>query len=64
MDAVRDAIADLTAEDLARVCVPPATPGHPTRAHSMLHCLHVILGEEWEHSRYANRDLDILAARR
>ncbi len=64
MDAVRDAIADRTAEDLARVCVPPATPGHPTQAHSMLHCLHVILDEEWEHSRYANRDLDILAARR
>ena len=29
----------------------------------MLECLHVILDEEWEHNRYANRDLDVLAAR-
>jgi uncharacterized protein YjbI with pentapeptide repeats len=63
MDAVKETIAALTREDLVRVCVPPDAPGHPAEAHSVLSCLHVILDEEWEHSRYANRDLDILDAR-
>jgi hypothetical protein len=61
MDAVRDTIEALTPAELERVCVPPDAPGHPTEPHSVLECLHVILDEEWEHSRYANRDLDILA---
>jgi hypothetical protein len=63
MDAVQETIAALTREELERVCVPPDAPGHPTEAHSVLACLHVILDEEWEHSRYANRDLDLLHAR-
>lgn len=62
MDAVRETIAALTPEELERVCVPPDSSGHPTEAVSVLHCLHVILNEEWEHSRYANRDLDMLDA--
>jgi DinB family protein len=60
MGEVRDTIAALTAEELARECVPPATLGHPTRPHSVLHCIHVILNEEYEHHRYAVRDLDTL----
>ena len=64
MDAVEETIAALEAADLERVCVPPDTPGHPEETNTLLHCLHVILNEEWEHNRYANRDLDILAARR
>lgn len=63
MDAVQGTIAALTREELERVCIPPDAPGHPTEAHTVLSCLHVILDEEWEHSRYANRDLDILDAR-
>jgi uncharacterized protein YjbI with pentapeptide repeats len=63
MDAVKETIAALTSEELRRVCVPPESPGHPSEAHSVLDCLHVILDEEWEHSRYANRDLAVLEAR-
>jgi hypothetical protein len=63
MDAVKETIAALTSEDLERLCVPPETPGHPDEARTVLECLHVILDEEWEHSRYANRDLAILEAR-
>ncbi len=63
MDAVKETMAALTSEELKRVCVPPKTPGHPTEPRSVLACLHVILEEEWEHSRYANRDLDILDTR-
>jgi hypothetical protein len=63
MDAVKATIQGLDPQELERICEPPATPGHPTNAHSVLKCLHVILDEEWEHSRYANRDLDVLFAR-
>jgi DinB superfamily len=63
MQAVKETIAAVTSDELERVCVPPDSPGHPAEPHSVLECLHVILDEEWEHSRYANRDLDALAAR-
>ena len=29
---------------------------------SVIGCVQVVLGEEWAHNRYANRDLDVLAA--
>jgi hypothetical protein len=64
MDDVKATIQGLDAQELERVCEPPVTPGHPTEAHTVLNCLHVILDEEWEHSRYANRDLDVLLAHR
>jgi hypothetical protein len=63
MNAVGETIATVTVEDLDRMCIPPEGPGHPSEPRTVLECLHVILDEEWEHSRYANRDLDILAAR-
>jgi hypothetical protein len=28
---------------------------------SVMSCIHVVLGEEWAHNRYANRDLEVLA---
>ncbi len=64
MAEVRETIAAATPEELARVCVPPATPGHPDQPHSVLACLHVILDEEWEHHRYAVRDLAAIEAGR
>jgi DinB family protein len=63
MDPVKEVITALTAQKLERICIPPDAPGHPTEEHSVLECLHVILEEEWEHSRYANRDLDIIESR-
>jgi hypothetical protein len=63
MNAVRATIQGLDARELERICEPPATPGHPAEAHSVLQCLHIILDEEWEHGRYANRDLEVLFAR-
>jgi hypothetical protein len=60
MDEVKQTIAALTPVELERVCVPPATPGHPNSPHSVLACLHVIVNEEYEHHRYAERDLAIL----
>ena len=60
MRLVGQTIATVTPQDLEREHTPPNTPGHPTAPHTTLHCLHVILNEEWQHSRYANRDLAIL----
>ena len=57
MDEVKETIVALTAKELDRVCTPPDAPGHPNHAHSVQECLHVILNEEWEHNRYAVRDL-------
>jgi uncharacterized protein YjbI with pentapeptide repeats len=62
MDSVRQTIARTSQEDLLRMCVPPDTTHHPNQPRTVLQCLHVILDEEWEHNRYANRDLAALQA--
>ena len=63
MDEVRDVIRGATTRKLERNCVPPDTPGHPSKEHTVLECLHVILKEEWQHHRYAIRDLEVLEKR-
>jgi hypothetical protein len=64
MDEVRDVIAGAPTEELERNCIPPDSPGHPRKDHTVLQCLHVILKEEWQHHRYAVRDLEVLERRR
>ncbi|WP_148615409.1 DinB family protein [Nocardioides rubriscoriae] len=54
---VRDLLADVTADDLRVARRRPWAPEHPV---ATLRCLHTILEEEWEHHRYAVRDLDTL----
>jgi len=63
MDEVREVIAGATAEELERNCVPPDSPGHPRKDHTVRQCLQVILKEEWQHHRYAVRDLEVLEKR-
>jgi hypothetical protein len=58
---VRDHLAAVTREDLAAERRNPWSPEHPE---TVLSCLHTILEEEWEHHRYAVRDLDAIAAGR
>jgi hypothetical protein len=58
--AVRAQLESLTNDDLAQIRRAPDEPGHPNGENSVLHCVHVILNEEWEHHRYAIRDLDAL----
>lgn len=60
MDEVAHVIANLTPEALDRVWTPPNASGHPEGEHTVLECLHVIFNEEWEHHRYATRDLEVL----
>ena len=57
---VRDFLAAVTPEELAATRRNPHDPAHPETTRS---CLHVILEEEWEHHRYAVRDLDSIEAR-
>lgn len=56
---VRDFLATVTAEELAAERPNPHAPEYPE---TVLSCLHTILEEEWEHQRYAVRDLDRIAA--
>jgi hypothetical protein len=56
---VRDFLATVTADELAVERRNPHEPQYPETTRS---CLHVILEEEWEHYRYAVRDLDAIEA--
>ena len=57
---VRNFLAGITPEQLDEERRNPHDPQYPETVRS---CLHVILGEEWEHHRYAVRDLDTITAR-
>ena len=57
---VRDFLATVTSDELAATRKNPHAPEYPETVRS---CLHVILEEEWEHHRYAVRDLDAIEAK-
>jgi hypothetical protein len=57
---MRDFLASVTPAELAATRKNPHNPKYPE---TTLSCLHVILEEEWEHQRYAIRDLDAIEAR-
>ncbi|WP_298748584.1 DinB family protein [uncultured Serinicoccus sp.] len=57
---VRDHLATVTTDDLQ---VPRRNPWAPAYPESTLSCLRTILEEEWEHLRFAQRDLDVIDAR-
>ena len=57
---VRDFLAGVTAEQLDE---ERRNPHAPERRETVRACLHVVLEEEWEHLRFATRDLDVLASR-
>lgn len=56
---VRDLLATVTAAQLAEERPNPWAPEHPE---TVLSCLHTVLEEEWEHHRFARRDLDAVQA--
>jgi uncharacterized protein YjbI with pentapeptide repeats len=56
---VREFLASVTSADLAATRLNPHNPEYQVTA---LSCLHVILNEEWEHHRYAVRDLGAIEA--
>ncbi len=54
---VRDVLAAVTDDELAETRRNPWNPAHEETVRS---CLHTILEEEWQHHRYAVRDLEVL----
>jgi hypothetical protein len=54
---VRDFLETVTPDELLATRKNPHAPEYPETVRS---CLHVILEEEWEHHRYAVRDLDTI----
>jgi hypothetical protein len=57
MATVAALLARSSTEDVLRTV---ASPNGGTA--SVMGCVHIVLGEEWAHDRYANRDLDVLGA--
>jgi hypothetical protein len=57
---VRDFLASATDADLAVERRNPWAPDEPVSSRG---CIHTVLEEEWEHLRYALRDLDVIASR-
>lgn len=58
---VREFLSTVTPDLLA---APRPNPHDPAYQETVLSCLHTILDEEWEHHRYAVRDLDAIEAER
>lgn len=56
---VRDFLAAVTPAELAAA---RTNPWNPNDSKTVLSCLHTILEEEWEHLRYALRDLDTISS--
>lgn len=64
MATVAEVIADLTDERLAGMTEPVPEPGYPpSESYPVRRCLGAILSEEWEHRRFAERDLAVLESR-
>jgi hypothetical protein len=64
MARVAEVIAGLTDERLAEMTEPVPGPGYPApESYPVRRCIGAILNEEWEHRRFAERDLAILEAR-
>jgi hypothetical protein len=59
-EAVKSQLERLTDSALTEERAAPDAPGHPNGEHTVLHCIHVLLNEEWEHHSYARRDLEVL----
>jgi hypothetical protein len=57
MALVRAIVDDLTDTGLERMCTRDPAPGYPEESRSVGRCLRVVMKEECEHRRYAERDL-------
>ena len=63
VDLVTSVVDGLEPADWSRHCDVNPAPGHPQLTDVPISmCFGVLLHEEWEHRRYAERDLDLLTA--
>jgi hypothetical protein len=63
MTLVRGIVDKLTDTELERLCQRAPAPGYPEEPRTVGRCLRVVMQEESEHRRYAERDLAVLEAR-
>jgi hypothetical protein len=61
---VRGIVAELTDDELERLCTRNPGPGYPDEPVAVGRSLRVVMREECEHRRYAVRDLAVLEAAR
>jgi hypothetical protein len=60
---VRGLVDTIENAELGRPCLRPPAPGYPDEPRPVAECLYVVMQEECEHRRFAERDLATLAAR-
>jgi hypothetical protein len=60
---VHDVVDALSGAELDRPTTQPPAPGYPEQVRTVGYCLRVLMSEECEHHRYAERDLSVLEAR-
>jgi hypothetical protein len=60
MALVRGIVDKLADPELERLCLRAPAPGYPDEPRSVDRCLRVVMREECEHRRYAERDLAVL----
>jgi head-tail adaptor len=63
MAVMRRIVAGLTDESLGRLCPRSPAPGYPDEERTVIDCISVVMDEEIEHYRFADRDLAVLEAR-
>jgi DinB superfamily/Pentapeptide repeats (8 copies) len=62
MAVMRRIVAGLTDAGLARLCQRLPAPGYPDEERTVIDCIAVVMDEEIEHYRFADRDLAVLEA--
>jgi hypothetical protein len=62
MAVMRRIIAGVTDESLGRICRRAPAPGYPDEERTVIECISVVMEEEIEHYRFADRDLAVLEA--
>jgi hypothetical protein len=62
MAVMRRILAGLTDESLGRLCRRAPAPGYPDEERTVIDCISVVMDEEIEHYRFADRDLALLEA--
>jgi len=63
MAVIRGVVDGLTDDDLGRRCQRSPAPGYPEEELTVAECVGVVMDEEIEHYRFAERDLAVLEAR-
>ncbi|MBO0831265.1 MAG: DinB family protein [Actinobacteria bacterium] len=62
MAVMQRIVAELTDDGLGRPCRRSPAPGYPDEERTVAECVAVVMDEEIEHYRYADRDLTVLEA--